>query len=441
MSGLRAPAPPPAAAPLIAARPLAPRMRIFFRLALRSVFRNARRSLLTASAMILGLAVLMWTRAIADGAHESWVTGAVRMETGHVAIEGAGFDKSGSLADRLSAAQLEAAERALRAPDVAPLVRAVAPRLTVSGLASSATAAVPVRIEGVDPAAEAHFTSLLGSTVGGTFLRPGQPLDAFVGVALARRLSLGVGSRLVLTAQGAGGEIGDQLVKVAGTFKSGVPDVDEGLVYVPIATARSWLEVPGAATAVAVLLHSSRGTARVARLLRSRLPAGIVALTWQEAAPALESAVRIDDWSGYAFLFILLSIVALAILNAVLMSVLNRHREFGVLQALGLTRRETSLVVFTEGLLLTTASGVIGTGVGFGVTWLLWRHGLDLSAFMKGDITFSGALVSPIMVPEFRVVQVLFCLVATLVIGVAASIYPARQAGRIDVAEAMKFDR
>ena len=228
---------------------------------------------------------------------------------------------------------------------------------------------------------------------------------------------------------------------MAGIFRSGVPEFDDGLVYIPIATARGWMGTPGAATALAVLLHSSRATHRVVRALGERLPPGIAVLSWQQAAPGLASAVRIDDWSGYAFLLILLAIVALAILNAVLMSVLNRNREFGVLQALGLTRRETSVVVFTEGLLLTTASGVVGTATGFGVTWLLWRHGLDLSSLMKGDITFSGALVSPIMVPEFRAVQVVLCLGATLAIGVAASIYPARQAGRIDVAEAMKFDR
>jgi putative ABC transport system permease protein len=417
------------------------RVRLFLSLAVRNVLRNSRRSLLTALAMILGLAVLMWTRAIADGAHEAWVTGAVRIGTGHVAIEAPGFATSGGLAHRLTSDQLGAAEAALRDPAVAPLLRSVAPRLEVSGLASSAAAAVPVRIEGVDPAAEAAFSTLPGSTVGGAFLEPRDRLAAYVGVGLARRLALGVGSRLVLTAQSASGEISGQLVRVVGTFQSGVPEIDQGLVYVPIVTARAWLGVPGAATALAVLLRSSRETGGVVRTLRRLLPAGIAVLSWQEASPALESAVKIDDWSGYAFLLILLAIVALAILNAVLMSVLNRSREFGVLQALGLTSRETGLVVFTEGLVLTTASGVLGTALGFGVTWLLWRHGLDLSALMKGDITFSGALISPIMVPEFRIVQVVFCLVATVAIGVVASIYPARQAARIDVAEAMKFER
>ncbi len=421
--------------------PLAPRLVLFLRLAIRSVARNARRSILTASAMVFGLAVLMWSKAISDGAHESWVTGAVRIGTGHVAIQAPRFARSGSLADRLTAEQLASAQAALRAPDLAGRVRAAAPRLVVSGLASSATASAPVQIQGVEPAAEARFSTLPGSTVGGTFLQPQDRLAAFVGAGLARRLALGVGSRLVLTAQASGGEITGQLVRVVGTFQSGLPYVDEGLVYIPLATARSWLGTPGAATTLAVLLTSSRATDRVVDALRQRLPASVAVLSWREAAPALDSAIRIDDWSGYAFLLILLIIVALAILNAVLMSVLNRHREFGVLQALGLTRRETSLVVFTEGLLLTFVSGVLGIATGFGVTWLLWRHGLDLTALMSGDVTFSGALVSPILVPEFRASQVLFCLVATMLIGVTASLYPARQAGRIDVAEAMKFDR
>ncbi len=422
-------------------RGLPARVRLFLQLAIRNVVRNSRRSALTAAAMTFGLAVLMWARAITDGAHETWVTGAVRIALGHVAIEAPGFARSGNIADRLSAEQLDGAEAALRSPEVAPLVRAVAPRLVVSGLASSAAAAVPVLIQGVDPAAEARFGSLTRSAVGGAFLAPGDRIAAFIGTGLARRLALGIGSRLVLTAQSASGEITGQLVRVVGTFQSGVPDIDDGLVYIPIETARGWLGVPGAATALAVLLTSSRATDRAVRALGPHLPAGSAALTWRQTAPALDSALRIDDWSGYLFLLILLALVALAILNAVLMSVLNRNRELGVLEALGLTRRETGLLVFAEGVLLTTASGILGIALGFGVTWVFWRHGIDFSALVKGDITMSGALISPVMVPEFRVSQVVLCLILTLLIGVAASIYPARVAARIDVAEAMKFDR
>ncbi len=424
-----------------AGRRLATRLGVYLHLAWHNVIRNARRSALTAAAMSLGLAFLVFGRALNDGAHESWVTGGVRMGTGHVAFEAPGYLASRSLADRLAAPLVAAADSALGTPAVAREVRAVSPRLTVSGLASSAASALPVRVEGVDPALEARFSDLPGSRVRGSWLAAADRLGAYVGDALARRLRLGVGSRFVLTAPGADGEIAGQLVRVAGTFRTGVPGLDEGLVYLPLPTAQAWLGAPGAVTSVAVLLRSSRATDRVARALRPLLPRGLALLTWYEAAPDLESAVNIDDWSGYIFLFILLAIVALAILNAVLMSVLNRNREFGVLQALGLTKGETGMVVFTEGLLLTFASGVLGMLVGFGVTWGLWRDGLDLTALMKEGITVSNAVASPIIVPEFRLSQVVLCLALTLAMGVIASLYPARQAARIDVAEAMKFDR
>jgi ABC-type lipoprotein release transport system permease subunit len=422
-------------------RPLASRLPIFVHLAYHNVVRNARRSALTAAAMSLGLAFLVFARALNDGAHESWIRSGVRMGVGHVAIQAPGFQRSRSLADRLAASQVVAAESALAAVDIARGVDAVSPRLTVSGLASSAASALPVRIEGVDPEREARFSALPGSRVRGAWLTGDDPLGAYLGDALARRLRVVVGSRFVLTAQGADTQIAGQLVRVAGTFHTGVPGLDEGLVYLPLTTAQSWLGAPGAVTSVAVLLRSSRITERVAGALRPALRDGLAVLTWREAAPELDSGVRIDDYSGWIFMGILLAIVALAVLNAVLMSVLNRNREFGVLQALGLTRRETGMVVLIEGLMLTSASGVFGMLLGFGITWLFWRNGLDLTSFMKEGITVSNAVASPIIVPEFRVSQVVLSLTLTVLIGVLASLYPARQAGRIDVAEAMKFDR
>lgn len=431
---------PPLSA-LPAGRRFATRAQVFVHLAFHNVVRNARRSALTAAAMSLGLAFLVIGRALNDGGHEAWIRSGVRMGVGHVAVQAPGFQRGRSLADRLSARQVLAAESALAAPEVAREVDAVSPRLTASGLASSAASALPVRIEGVDPEREARFSALPGSRVRGAWLTSDDRLGAYIGDALARRLRVVVGSRFVLTAQGADTQIAGQLVRVAGTFHTGVPALDEGLVYLPLTTAQSWLSAPGAVTSVAVLLRSSRATERVARALRPALHDGLVVLTWQEAAPDLDSAIRIDDFSGNIFMFILLAIVALAILNAVLMSVLNRNREFGVLQALGLTKRETGMVVFTEGLMLTAASGVLGMLLGFGITWLFWRDGLDLTSLMKESITVSNAVASPIIVPEFRLSQVALCLALTVLIGVLASLYPARQAGRIDVAEAMKFDR
>ncbi len=249
-----------------------------------------------------------------------------------------------------------------------------------------------MQIEGVLPASERSFSRLPDQVSAGRYLQDDDRLAAYVGVRLAQRLDLHEGSRFVLTAQSAAGDIAGQLVRVAGTFRTGIPEVDEGTVQIPIETARAWLGVPGAATSVAVLLADSRGTARVARLLRMRLAAdsSVRVLTWPQTAPELEAAVHVDDTGGYIFMAILFTIVALAILNAVLMSVLNRRREFGVLRALGLRSRDTGLVVFGEGLMLSLVSGAAGMVLGFAVVWVFWRHGLDISGLIERRLLHGG---------------------------------------------------
>jgi len=119
----------------------------------------------------------------------------------------------------------------------------------------------------------------------------------------------------------------------------------------------------------------------------------------------------------------------------------GRRREFGILQAMGLTGAETGFVVFVEGLLLTAASGAVGIVIGLPFTWGLFRDGLDFSGLMSSDMSFSGSVIDPVIVPFFHFRQILVSLYSILVIGTLASIYPALRASKLDPAEAMKFEQ
>ena len=416
---------------------------VLLKLAGRNVGRNARRSALTAAAMAVGLALLIFSRSLAEGTHEQWIDSAVALGAGHVAIQAPKYLESGKLEDHLDAA---AVKRALAAVEsaLAPLeIVASTLRLSVNGLASSASSALPVQVQGVDPATEAGFSDLESLLRDGRYLELGDRLHAYVGVELARRLELDVGSRFVLTAQGVTGEVQGQLVRVVGTFRTGIPEMDEGLIHIPIGTAREWLEAPGAVSTVALLMAEARLTDPAVRSLKAATAADrdLRVLGWEETSPELADAIRIDDAGDYIFHTILFAIVALAILNAVMMSVLGRRREFGILQAMGLTRAETGWIVFGEGLFLTAASGLVGMVLGFIITWGFFRDGLDFSAFMEGDMAFSGTIIDPVIVPEFRLSQILASVYSIFIVGTLASIYPAVRATRLDVAEAMKFDR
>ena len=411
-------------------------------LSLRSVGRNARRSILTATAMALGLALLIFFRAIGDGLHEQWIDSAVRLGSGHVAIQAPDYLETGRLEHRLDSTRVDVVMRALQEPQVAAQVRDWTAHLTVTGLASSATSALPVSIEGVDPARERSFSILPDQLRDGRYLDAGDRLRAFVGEELADRLDLKVGDRFVLTAQAASGEVEGQMMRVAGTFHTGVQELDEGLVQVPLQTARRWLGVPGALTTVAVLVDRSQETdAAVAQLDRAlNGDDGIRVLGWRRSSPEMDAAVRIDDYGAYVFNVVLFAIIALAILNAVMMSVLGRKREFGILQALGLTGRETGLVVLGEGLFLTAAAGLVGMVIGFALTWGLFHDGLNLGALTQG-MTVSGGIMNPVVVPIFRLQQVVVSVASIVVIGTLSSLYPAFRATRLDVAEAMKFEQ
>jgi ABC-type lipoprotein release transport system permease subunit len=366
--------------------------------------------------------------------------------SGHLSIQAPTFRTSRKIEDRLPASGRSAAQTALQQPGIAEHVVAVVPQLAIVGLASSPTGARPAQIIGVDPIAEAQFSILDDKLVDGRYLEPGDRLAAYVGSVLLESLDLRLGSRLVLTAQDAEGEISGQLVRVIGVFRTGVPEIDQALIHIPLTTAGSWLRSGEDVTTIAVLVDRSRAVDPVRRLLERELfdeieTRQLTVLTWREASPELNAAVRIDDLGNYVWQGIMFGIIALGIVNTVLMSVMYRKREFGLLQALGFTPRQTGGLVVTEGLILTTVSGLIGIALGLFLTWLFFREGLDFSFTWEEDWSFSGVAMDPVIVPLFSVRRIVQSLVFILAIGTVASLYPAYRATRIDVAEAMKFER
>ena len=422
--------------------------RVLVVLAMRNLRRHLRRTVLTASAMIVGGALLVFSFTIGDGGHEQWIDSGVRLGNGHVTVERPEYRVSRRIDDRLAADVRRAAERALAAPEVAPHVVATSAKLSINGLASSSAGARPARIVAVDPVAETGFGMVDDQIVEGRYLEPDDRLAAYVGAELVDSLELRLGSRFVVQAQDTEREIAGQLLRVVGIFRSGVPAVDQMTIHIPLATAGDWLGSQSDVTNVGVVLDGSAATALVRGHLERALADPVTrgearVMGWREADPALAAAIAIDDFGNYltnGFLFV---IIAFGIVNTVLMSVMHRRREFGVLQALGLTPGQTGAIVLVEGLTLSAVSGLLGVALGLAGTWYFFGDGLDMSGFMENidDMTFSGAVIDPVIVPLFAARRLLQIVAFILSIGAVASIYPALRAARVDVTEAMKFDR
>ena len=422
--------------------------RVIVVLALRNLRRHLRRSVLTASAMMVGGALLVFSIAVGDGGHEQWIDSGVRLGNGHVTVEHPEYRVSRRIDHRLPDDVRSAAEQALQAADIAPHVVAASARLSINALASSAAGARPARVVAVDPVAEAGFGTVDEQVVAGRYLKPDDKLAAYVGAELVDSLELRIGSRFVLQAQDTEREIAGQLLRVAGIFRSGVPEVDQTTVHIPLATAGDWLGSGLNVTNVGVVLDASAATSRVAGRLERALADPVArgdarVMGWRQADPALAAAIAIDDFGNYLVQSFLFVIIAFSIVNTVLMSVMLRRREFGVLQALGLTPGQTGAVVLVEGLTLSAASGLLGVGLGLLITWGFFGNGLDMSALMENidEMTFSGAVIDPVIIPLLTAPRMAQIVSFILCIGAAASVYPALRAARIDVTEALKFDR
>ena len=422
-----------------------PAWRVSAKLALRSLRLNVRRTALTAAAMILGGGLLIFSFSLSDGGQETWIREAARMGTGHIVVERPEFRSAPRIGNRLTREVREDVERALASPAVAPRVMAASAQLGVSGLASSTAGARPVRITAVVPDVEAGLSTLDAKVTAGRYLRADDAAHAVIGARLAASLRLEPGSKFVVQSEDATGEIAAQLLRVAGIFRSGVPEVDQTAVQVPLRTADDWLGAENGVTNVnVVLMHSSMVPETVAALEEALaahiLDGNVAVLDWKTANPALASAIALDDFGGSIVQVLLFAIIAFGIMNTVLMSVLHRHREFGILQAIGMTPAQTGVIVLVEGMVLTLLSGFIGVGLGSILTWHFFGDGLDFSGAMD-EMTFSGILMEPVVVPEFRPVRHLQALGFILLVGTIASVYPAIRAARIDVTEVLKFDR
>lgn len=419
---------------------------VIVQLAMRNLRRHLRRTILTALVMVLGGGLLIFAFSLGDGTHENWIDSGVRTSTGHVTVQQPEFQTSRKIEHRLPADIRKRAETVLTSGELTDQVVAVSSRLSLSALASSAAGARPAQILAVDPVAESAFSTLDEQVVEGRYLEPDDRLAAYIGVGLAESLELNLGARMVVQAQDADGEISGQLLRVVGIFRNGVPEVDQGIVHIPLGIAGEWLGSGEDVTNVGVVLADSAAapavTASVERALSEPIGRGEArVIGWREANPALAAAVAIDDFGNYVIFGILFLIIAFGIVNTVLMSVLHRHREFGVLQALGLTPGQTGAVVLIEGLTLTAMSGFIGVTLGGLLTWYFFGDGLDFSVLIGEEMTFSGVVIDPVMVPQFRPARLAQTLAFILFIGAVASVYPALRAMKIDVAEAMKFDR
>jgi ABC-type lipoprotein release transport system permease subunit len=325
-----------------------------------------------------------------------------------------------------------------------PGVTAVLPRVLSSGLLSTAVGSRPVQLVGVVPSLEVSLRDVSEGVVEGDRLDDStlrSPL--LVGRPVAEELEVGPGDRVVLTASGPDGEIVRALFHVAGVVSTGRAELDETMAFTTLEAARAALDMEGRLTQIGLLIDAGVEPDVVKAATLARLGDGwgdLEVLTWAEALPEMVGFIEIDNAFLYVYAVVVYLVVIFAIANTFLVSVMERVREFGLLNALGLRGKRIGQLVLVETTILTGFAMVMGLLLALAIHGALSRWGIPVGVWGIEDMELAGVDLSE-MVMRSRIVPMKW-FVASLIVAVAtvaSAIYPAWRAARLAPAEAMRF--
>lgn len=404
---------------------------VFAKLALRGLARNRRRSAITLAAVTIGLAGLVFLWAYVEGVNRQMIGNITSYLTGHVQLHVRGyhddptldlaFDESSRLSSLLKAQSS---------------IAAAAPRVEGEALASGAEKTRGLLIIGIDPRREQYITTLAKTVESGSYLDTADPKGILLGTQVAKVLQVTLGDEVTLVTQAADGSIGAGRYRVRGLYDTGIDLIDGTYVFMTLPAAQELYSLGESVTTFVVRLSDIGSVSQFAASLQAAVGAEFEVLGWPKLMPSLADNVALHRFFAYIILGIVFVVITLGVANTILMGVMERIREFGVMMALGTAPRQVQRVVFYEALMLGLAGVTLGGALGSSVVGYLGARGMHMEQYAEAVQTMPG--LTGTVYPHISFPQLLILSALLLATTVLASLYPAWKAARVTPVEAIR---
>jgi ABC-type lipoprotein release transport system permease subunit len=405
---------------------------ILLKLAVRNTFRNLRRTLITMAAISLGLALMITSNNLTFGSYQTMISTGISVMAGHVVVQGEGWQEERDSRMVVHDAAAHAQTLTQTFPDAVIVQRSM-----LQGLLMSPVSSVGVMLTAVDPTVEPKVSDWQDKLIEGEYLTDDRGI--LLGSLLAESLQVKLGDKVVLMAQGEG-ETSSRLFRVRGLIQTGAKNIDGFIGIITLPAAQEVLALPDAVNQISVHLDNPDDTAAATDAARAALAgvSDIEVLAWPEALPELYSMIQLDRASNNTIMAIIGLIVALGVLNTVLMSVMERIREFGVMLAVGTSPGRLVTIIMLEGLVLGVTSISLGIGLGMLASWPLIVHGIDYSEMMGESMTTAGVTLSAVVHAELDWERLIIYSLTGLVLVILTAAWPAWRASRLRPVESMR---
>ena len=370
-----------------------------------------------------------------NGMNNQMVENTIRTSLGHIAIHSKGFQDDMKL-DK----NFYPAESIIKTMSDNPGIIAFAPKVKLQGMIRSSEASRGVMIVGINPEKEKNVSALFEYTSfknGSRFLNKDDHNMALISKSLAERLDLIIGDRLVLMFQDRNNEIVGNGMKIVGLFTTPIDSFDKYMVFVPIKRLQELTNLGNNISEITILVKNSRNISSIKEYLKSGINSdSIDILTWKEMAPNLVSAIKLFDSMMYVFFMIIFITVIFSVANTLIMSIMERFHEIGVMKSIGTRPTWIFFITMFEALNLGIVGLVIGITTGTITAELLSIHGIDFSFYMESMRTWG---TGSIIYPAIKTMDIIAATIIVMLTTIIAALYPAFKAARIKPLEALHY--
>ncbi len=400
-------------------------------LAWRNLWRRPQRTLLSLSSIALVVALLVFVLSFQRGVYATMKENSLRVFDGYAQFQPPGYADDPTI-DRVIDNPAGMARDALAIKGIG----AAAARVNGFAILAHGERSYGALIAGVDPQSEAQLSTIAATVREGRYLGNSDRDAAVLGEMLARNLRVSVGGKVSVLGAARDGSVAADVLKVVGIFRSGIPQLDRSILEMPLVRAQDDFDMTGRANTIALGGPTLGGVdAALPRLDALGARHGVAVLDWKALEPAMRDAIALKYAMSLLLYLTLVAVVAFIILNALLMSVLERTHEFGVLLAVGMRARAIGHMVWLELLTLALTGCAVGFAVGAGATLWLEQRGISFGSLSELLAQYG---LPPRLYPLLDLVSALTGPLAVLVAIVLGGIVPYARIARLTPLIAMR---